>query len=558
MFNLTQLHRLANPDRFLACINEGSLACDDFVEVRGEPKIEGLYASLSLLAAFGTQLELTVEIPDHTPEFPLHDPADFSRVLYHVVLAQTGLLPWASVTRERAQFNFHAPLDGNAYETSGTFLPTYFGSMKPLPTLPYGREVYQRPDHWSKFQIAKEIDEAANLGKRTILTVKGPLKKRVSQPTKSYQASMPRVDQSILSQALETRKRARAEAQLPAKRNLHGESVVPIMPAAKRSHILASINDLGSESTPSAEAPQFTTSFMDHQLDRMMANIEGQAEPSPDALFSDAPSALNESFFTRDNGVNANLLISPPEVSVITKKTFTVASNDEFNLGDDYKQAEDWLKIVEKDDAPQVDGIFGLNFHHSFRNQGDGSDTEPDESDKEDTDAVTQTSDGKAKQANLPTHKIKESNLFTPASRAMTPPDRSNQQAVSQSFPGRSILRLATPNVSNPAFPRPAFLAPSFGESRGYRYKDISISDLASVDLHNASTPSSPPPPATGSWNPAPLVASSPPQPTRSVDARDFSAPVWTMRAQRNDNEDDGDDDVPNTKIGERFSQDSD
>jgi serine/threonine protein kinase len=51
MFNLTQLHRLANPDRFLACIKEGSLACDNFVEVRGEPKIEGLYASLSLLAA---------------------------------------------------------------------------------------------------------------------------------------------------------------------------------------------------------------------------------------------------------------------------------------------------------------------------------------------------------------------------------------------------------------------------------------------------------------------------------------------------------------------------
>lgn len=44
LFNLTQLHRLATPQRFQEMIAEGQIYCDNFVEVRDDPKIQGCYA----------------------------------------------------------------------------------------------------------------------------------------------------------------------------------------------------------------------------------------------------------------------------------------------------------------------------------------------------------------------------------------------------------------------------------------------------------------------------------------------------------------------------------
>ncbi|KAL1793641.1 hypothetical protein ACET3X_008623 [Alternaria dauci] len=409
MFNLTQLHRLAVPDLLIACINEGTIECSNFVEVRGESDIEGLYATLSLLAASSTQLGLTVDIPDHTPHFPLHDPADFSQVLYHVVLAHTGLLPWASVTRDGGQYNFHAPLAPKAPQTAGSFLPTYFGSMKVLPKTLDGREEYRRPDHWLKFKTGKEIDEATDLDKRPTLLAKGPLKKKASQPERLHRPSLPPVDHSVLAQTLKNRKQALAKAQPPAKRNDGDQSSGVVMPAAKRLYVLPSVEDWTPDSVPPVQAPHLSASFVDRQLDHMMANVERQSQSLSSGPLPGIPRVPNESFFQRDNGVNTNILVGPPIAQTAIKDSFTIASNGDFNLADDYKQAEVWLKAMDEEEEPQVAGIFGFNFHHSLRRQGDGSDTDADEPEDEDRNEETRVDDGKAKQAggqtlfNLPT-----------------------------------------------------------------------------------------------------------------------------------------------------------
>jgi serine/threonine protein kinase len=533
MFHLTQLHRLANPDQLLACINEGDVDCDNWIEVRGEPKIEGLYAPLSLLAAFGTQLGLTVEAPNYVQDFSSYDPADFSRVLNHVVLAHTGLLPWASVTRKGAQFNFHAPLNTTACESAGTFLPTYFGNMKMLPTMPYGSEEYRRPDHWSKFRTGKEMDEAANLNKRPILPVTGLLKKPALQPKKSVRASSPHVDQSILAQALETRKRTLAEARFSGKRSVDNQASVTVMPAAKRSHVLATIDEYDVEDAPAVEEPQFTASFMDRHLDHVIANLERQASPSSGESLPDIPRAPNTSFFTRGKGVNTNITAKPPKTSAAAKKTFTVASNDGINLEDDYKQAEEWLaRLKAYDDAPQVAGIFGLNFHHSLRQQGDGSDTEQDDSEKGDGEEAMPKTSEKAKRLN-------------------------NAQSVSQSFPGRSSFQLA-PEKRTPAAARQSFLATLPEASGRHHRNDNSLSDLASVDLRNAPAQSSSPQPPTRIEGPVLPVPASPSQPLHSKDRPDLSAPAWMMRMQSMDNREEDDEDMPATESGKGSSQYSD
>lgn len=49
MFNATQLDRLASPQSHVYCVNSGNVHCDNYVEVRGEAKLEGHYVPLSLL-----------------------------------------------------------------------------------------------------------------------------------------------------------------------------------------------------------------------------------------------------------------------------------------------------------------------------------------------------------------------------------------------------------------------------------------------------------------------------------------------------------------------------
>ncbi|KAI4608200.1 hypothetical protein J4E80_009208 [Alternaria sp. BMP 0032] len=553
MFNLTQLHRLATPGRLVACIDEGDTDCHDWVEVRGEPKLEGHYITLSLLSDFAKQLGLIAEDYRQTQDFPTNDPADFSRVIQRVVLAHTGLVPWASVTRKGAQFNFHAPAIAHDYESAGAFLSTYFGGMKMLPTMPHGSESYERSGHWSNFKTGREIDEAMEVDKRPILPAKGQLKKSASQSVKSLQVLSPHVDRARLSQTLETRKRARARARPLGKRDADNEVSGTAMQAAKRPHLLPGIQDSHQPNAPSAEEPRPTISLTDRDLDKTIANLERQfssGEPLPQ--ISHVP---DTSFFTRNNGVNTNVLSSPPAISAIEQGTFTVVSDDEVNLDDDYKQAEEWLKHVEEDDAPRDSGIFGLNFHHTFREQGDGLDAEGDESGDEDGGGATPVASDKAKQIDLPALKLKDNSAFAAGLNAMaTTRGMSNAQAVSQSFP---VFQPA-PKQSSPPFARPAFLATLRAESGAHRRNDISISDLANVSFRVDPARSDPPPPAMdvmGSEQSPPPSA----QPQRVDDSfgSNVSGPNWRMTGECKDSEEEEeeDGDLKDFQPGERLSQ---
>ena len=384
---------------------------------------------------------------------------------------------------------------------------------------------------------------------------------------KSIQVLSPHVDRARLSQTLETRKRARARARPLGKRDADNEVSGTAMQAAKRPHLLPSIHDSNQHSTPPAEEPRPTISLTDRDLDKTIANLERQFPSEPLPQISHVP---DTSFFTRNNGVNTNILVSPPAISVIQQGTFTVVSDDEVNLDDDYKQAEEWLKHVEEDDAPRDSGIFGLNFHHTFREQGDGPDNEGDESDDEDGGGATPAASHKAKQNDLPAPKLKGNSAFAAGLNAMVPMrGMSNAQAVSQSFP----MFQSAPKQSSPPFARPAFLATLHAESAGHRRNDISISDLANVSFRVDPAQSDPPPPAMGIMG---SEQSPPPsaQPQRVDDSfgSNVSAPNWRMTGECKDSEEeeeeDGDlrdfqpeerlsqGDSPATQLGEPSSQD--
>ncbi|KAH8725218.1 hypothetical protein GQ44DRAFT_681550, partial [Phaeosphaeriaceae sp. PMI808] len=181
MFNLTQLQRLSDPGRFISTVKEGKVTCENFVEVRGEPKIQGCYAPLSLLGDFISQFGLTLsKAPELKTTLPQYDPSDFSQVSPgRIVLARLGLLGYGSMTCLGDQCNFlnkknHHVLgtkqDATAtYLESGIFLPTNFGDMKVLPTRPVYAQKHERPEHWAKFKTAEEIEAVLNSSKRKSL-----------------------------------------------------------------------------------------------------------------------------------------------------------------------------------------------------------------------------------------------------------------------------------------------------------------------------------------------------------------------------------------------------
>ena len=112
------------------------------------------------------------------------------------------------------------------------------------------------------------------------------------------------------------------------------------------------------------------------------------------------------------------------------------------------------------EEEPQVAGIFGVNFHHSLRQRGDGSDTDADESEEDRNDEMPVVHE-KVEQADdyslsdMPTPSIKESSSFTLDPRATTKTAGFEQQTTSKSFPSRSSLQLATPMMSSPRFAPP-------------------------------------------------------------------------------------------------------
>jgi hypothetical protein len=387
MFNVTQVHRLAALRRFTDCVTQGDLRCDHYVEVRGEPKFEGFYASLSPLAAFGMQLGSTIEVPNHTHGFPTYDPADFSQVVNHVVLVHTGLIPWASVTRHGKQFNFNAPRYVKDFEPHYTFLPTYFGSMKVLPPLEPGKDEYVRADHWSRFRTAEDLEQAKDVRKRKILPVVGPSQKLLQEPRHAAKPSLTAamdVDESALVQTLKDRAVVCSLARPPMKRNADAQSSVPTSPTAKRTKASSTAAESSSDMTPPLKVNRITTSFMD----RAMMNQERMAQGLPAISKSDVLRVPNETFYQRQDGVNENLLTSPPDAPAATRTAFTVASEGFFGLDEDIKQVDEWLAAVpteEKEEAgPGPNSIFGMHIHHSLRRNGsDASDTEPEECEDE-------------------------------------------------------------------------------------------------------------------------------------------------------------------------------
>jgi len=370
---------------------------------------------------------------------------------------------------------------------------------------------------------------------------------------KSLQVLSPHVDRARLSQTLETRKRARARARPLGKRDADNEVSGTAMQAAKRPHLLPGIQDSHQPNVPPAEEPRPTISLTDRDLDKTIANLERQfssGEPLPQV--SHVP---DTSFFTRNNGVNTNVLSSPPAISAIEQGTFTVVSNDEADLDDDYKQAEEWLKHLEEDDAPRDSGIFGLNFHHTFRQQGDGPDNEVDESDDEDGGEATPVASDKAKQKDSPAPKLKDNSAFAAGLNAMASMrGMSNAQAVSQSFP----MFQSAPKQSSPPFARPAFLATLRAESGAHRRNDISISDLANVSFRVDPARSDPPPPAMGVMG---SEQSPPPsaQPQRVDESfrSDVHVSGWRMTGECKDSEEEEeeDGDLKDFQPGERLSQ---
>lgn len=386
MFNLTQFHRLSSPHQFLRCVDEGSIRCDNFVEVRGEPKLQGCYAPLSLLQDFAQQLGLVVpQIPHYSSTFPTYDPADFSRVHSgRIVLARTGLVAFASIPRSGNQCDFHAPRLPKESETRNTFLPTYFGDMNVLPQLPVGVDEYARPDHWSKFKTAEELDAAANMGARNIIQPKGQRHKLVPKTkpvplTPAYDESMPiddsvsmEVDESRLSDALKQRERVREQARPPIKRNTDAQASEASNPSAKR---LRPSSPNSATASTERNLLNVTVSFANRAAQR----LENMAQGTPTDPGTQTPMIPNMSFFQRENGVNVNLLTSAPTAPMDPNRSFTVASGS-FDIEDDWRQTEEWLKYLKEDeDKPQLEGLFGFRFHHSHLEEE--SDTEKDSSD---------------------------------------------------------------------------------------------------------------------------------------------------------------------------------
>lgn len=370
MFNLTQLHGLACPGRLVSCVNKATVRCDDYVEVRGEPKLQGCYASLSQLPEFATQLGLEVaQYPIQTRTFPSFDPSDFSQVsIGRIVLVRTGLVAFASVTRSGDQFVFHAPSYPEKVESKGTFLPTYFGDMHVLPQLPTGVWEHARPEHWSKFKTVEQFEDATNVKKRRILKPKSLLgrnepRRDASNRTASPSSTAMEVDRALLAQTLKLREHTRSLARPPTKRNANAQSSSPSTPSAKRSR------PSGSGPAPSdvREDSNVTMSFIGRAAQRM----EQLAQGSPSGLSLSVPQIPDNSSFFKQN---ANTLSSPPRALVDANRSFTVASGS-FDLEDDWRQTEEWLKhLPAEENEPRIQGLFGFEFHHSHLR--DGSETE--------------------------------------------------------------------------------------------------------------------------------------------------------------------------------------
>lgn len=388
LFNLTQLHRLASPERLQRVVNEEHLPCENFAEVRGDPKIEGCYAHLTILASFCRVLGL--ELPQHPDltAMPTLDPSDFSEVQPgRIILARPGLLGFASMIRSGEQCNFLNPKAPETFDTENAFIPTYFGDMPVLPKLPYGGRHYERPSHWSKYKTAAETEATTSTSKRKVLPTKAPSKGkgRVNHASPVVQMMDMDIDmdddedthtvhKTKLGKILREREAIRAAARSPPERTVSGSAAPSrdASPVPKR-----------ARPSPTAKIPEITDSFI--------MNIERHAQapvyrsPSGEIVRPhrrdherSAMDFMGQSAMGRGGALFARLPSDPVDD---VNQSFTVADADEI-LEEDWKTVQAMLdEMPDEDDEDYVP--FTAFRHHG--NDGDGDDdvasigsTEPD------------------------------------------------------------------------------------------------------------------------------------------------------------------------------------
>jgi serine/threonine protein kinase len=510
MFNLTQLQRLASPDQFVAAINGDGLRCDNFVEVRGEPKLQGCYAQLSLLGDFANQLGLTVpELPGPTPTFPIFDPSDFSQASQaRIVLARTGMLGFGSIIRHGDQCDFlipkHSavvdPTTSKKFISPNAYIPTNFGDMKVLPNLPEGVRYHDCPEHWSKFKSAEELEVSAALQKRKILQARGPQGRGLAN--RAMTTTMPtatEIDKSPLVQMLKHREEVRAKARLPTKRSAEAGSTRPVTPEPKR------VRGVTVDIAPPVERPNLpdiTASFIERAEAGMKTPPKGQSRrdmPQP-TLQTTAPAFEQLSFARR----NSALLARPPRVPKDFNESFTVHDETE-DLDQDWKEVDAMLaQMPDKDDGQEMRGLTAFQFNGS--SQGDDSDNDTDVDRASFIDGpngrasmgwklqslTTRQSQTQQAQQNLSSVFGEPTQLATQTPSQFGGRGRGSQpQAPTStapiSFAGSTRFHLATPQTTSPATGTAQSPANSFRKShkRG-------ISNLSIISEFPPTEPSSP------------------------------------------------------------------
>jgi hypothetical protein len=297
---------------------------------------------------------------------------------------------------------------------------------------------------------------------------------------------------------------------------------------------------------------RITTSFMD----RAMMNQERMAQGLPAISKSDVPRVPNETFYQRQDGVNENLLIGPPDAPATTRTAFTIASEGFFDLDEDIQQVDEWLAAMpaeeEEEASPGPNGIFGVHIHHSLRRNGsDASNTEPEESEDGDatqsmlkksksssqlTDMVSKPSSSTAKPKGKG-HKRTASQSFSFGTQGSISMIMRQKKTASNSFSGRPASQLATPSATSPALPPFTFPANASGTAVD-QDQDQNESMFVFGGADNAPDGSSSP---------------SPSQLPRHGNGPSVPVPQWLANQQGVDD----DEDMPDTDPGEFFSEDA-
>lgn len=233
------------------------------------------------------------------------------------------------------------------------------------------------------------------------------------------------------------------------KRNADEQSSEPIIVSAKRSKSFASESEPPtSDELP--QAPVISASF----IDRALSNLERQAQGFPIESSLELPQTPQESFYQRED--NANLASRPPLLPVANNEAPTIASEGSFDLEDDIRQTEEWLSKMGNggNDSTGLGGLFGFEFHHSLRLEGDGSDAEEEtplagKAKRKPGTSLTDAIDY-ARPSTPSSHRVHvaQSFAFNPSSR--TSMDVGNKKVVSQSFNSRLDFQRTEPFPASP------------------------------------------------------------------------------------------------------------